>query len=241
MPVAAQTLAAPSPAPEPLISLRGVTKSYLRDQSQVPVLHGIDLAIAPRERVAIMGRSGSGKSTLLNILGCLDEPSSGTYLLGGTDVSHLPDDELSRLRNRTFGFVFQAFHLLKGMTIVENVELPMEYGDVPASEQRRRALELLELVGLGHRVDHRPSELSGGERQRVAIARSLANKPKVLLADEPTGALDSKAQRLILELLLKIHATLGTTQIIVTHDAKVAEELGHRTIRLSDGRIEGSP
>ncbi|MGC4118327.1 MAG: ATP-binding cassette domain-containing protein [Myxococcales bacterium] len=155
---------------EPLIALRGVAKSYQRDQSQVAVLHGIDLSIPQGERVAIMGRSGSGKSTLLNILGCLDEPSSGTYLLGGADVSHLPDDELSRLRNRTFGFVFQAFHLLKGLTIVENVELPMEYGDVPAAEQRRRALELLELVGLGHRVGHRPSELlrwraaAGGHR-----------------------------------------------------------------------------
>ncbi len=222
----------------PVIELRGITKVYRRDQAQVPVLHGVDLAIPQGERVAIMGRSGSGKSTLLNILGCLDEPSTGTYLLSGTDVSHLPDDELSRLRNRTFGFVFQAFHLLKGMTIVENVELPMEYGDVPLGEQRARALELLELVGLGHRVSHRPSELSGGERQRVAIARALANRPRVLLADEPTGALDSKAQRLILELLLKIHATLGTTQIIVTHDPKVAEELGHRTIRLSDGRID---
>ena len=221
-----------------LIELQGVRKAYRRDQAEVAVLHGIDLAIERGERVAIMGRSGSGKSTLLNILGCLDEPTAGTYRLDGEDVSHLPDEVLSRLRNRTFGFVFQAFHLLKGLTIVENVELPMEYGEVGASEQRDRALELLELVGLGHRVTHRPSELSGGERQRVAIARALANRPKVLLADEPTGALDSKAQRLIIELLLKIHQTLGTTQIIVTHDPKVAEELGHRTIRLSDGRID---
>jgi len=228
-------------ADAPLIELTGVRKAYLRDADQVAVLHGIDLSIARGERVAIMGRSGSGKSTLLNILGCLDEPTSGTYRLGGEDVSHLPDDELSRLRNRTFGFVFQAFHLLKGLTIVENVELPMEYGDVPASEQRARAMELLALVGLDHRVGHRPSELSGGERQRVAIARSLANRPKVLLADEPTGALDLKAQRLIIDLFLKIHGTLGTTQIIVTHDPKVAEELGHRTIRLSDGRIEAGP
>ncbi|MBI5545719.1 MAG: ABC transporter ATP-binding protein [Deltaproteobacteria bacterium] len=223
---------------EPLIELVDVTKVYRRDQAQVCVLHGVGLTVAAGERMAIMGRSGSGKSTLLNILGCLDEPTTGTYRLDGADVSHLPDDELSRLRNRTFGFVFQAFHLLKGLTIVENVELPMEYGEVPAAEQRQRALELLELVGLGHRTDHRPSELSGGERQRVAIARALANHPRVLLADEPTGALDTRAQRLIIDLFLKIHATLGTTQIIVTHDPKVADELGHRTVRISDGRIE---
>jgi ABC-type lipoprotein export system ATPase subunit len=222
-----------------LIDLRAITKTYQRDLAQVAVLNGVDLAVGAGERVAIMGRSGSGKSTLLNILGCLDEPSSGTYQLGGVDVSHLPDDELSRLRNRTFGFVFQAFHLLKGLTIVENVELPMEYGDVPVREQRQRAMELLALVGLEHRVSHRPSELSGGERQRVAIARALANHPKVLLADEPTGALDSKAQRLILDVFEKIHSTLQTTQIVVTHDPKVAEELGQRTIRISDGRIEG--
>jgi putative ABC transport system ATP-binding protein len=220
------------------LELKGVTKTYRREQSEVPVLHGVDLTIEPGERVSIMGRSGSGKSTLLHILGCLDVPSTGSYDLDGHDVSHLPDLELSRLRNRTFGFVFQAFHLLKGMTIVENVELPMEYGEVPLPEQRRRATELLDMVGLGHRIDHRPSELSGGERQRVAIARALANQPKVLLADEPTGALDSKAQDTSLELFERVHAQLGTTQIVVTHDVRVAEELGDRLIRISDGRIE---
>lgn len=220
------------------IALRDITKTYRRGEDHVPVLNGVDLEILRGERVAIMGRSGSGKSTLLNILGCLDEPSTGEYLLEGVDVAHMPDDQLSKVRNRTFGFVFQAFHLLKGMTIVENVELPMEYSDVSAKEQRSRAMELLELVGLGHRVSHRPSELSGGERQRVAIARSLANRPSILLADEPTGALDSKAQIVIIDLLTKIHASLGTTMIIVTHDPKVAEELGHRTIRISDGRVE---
>ena len=224
--------------PCPLIELHAVTKAYTRDQSQVPVLHGIDLAIEPRERIAIMGRSGSGKSTLLNILGCLDVPSTGEYRLDGKDVSHLGDAELSRLRNATFGFVFQAFHLLKGLTIAENVELPMEYSDVSDGEQRGRALELLALVGLEHRVSHRPNELSGGERQRVAIARALANRPKLLLADEPTGALDSKAQRAILELFSKVHQTLGTTLVIVTHDPNVAKELGDRIIRISDGRIE---
>ncbi len=222
----------------PHIALTGITKTYRRGLDDVPVLNGVDLEIQRGERVAIMGRSGSGKSTLLNILGCLDEPSTGAYLLDGTDVAHMHDDLLSKVRNRTFGFVFQAFHLLKGMTIVENVELPMEYSNVPAAEQRARALELLELVGLGHRVSHRPSELSGGERQRVAIARSLSNRPSILLADEPTGALDSRAHVAIIELLMKIHSSLGTTMIIVTHDPKVAEELGDRTIRISDGRVE---
>jgi putative ABC transport system ATP-binding protein len=220
------------------LSLKGITKIYRRDQAEVPVLHGVDLTINAGERVSIMGRSGSGKSTLLHILGCLDVPSTGAYDLDGSDVSRLPDLELSRLRNRTFGFVFQAFHLLKGLTIVENVELPMEYGEVPPADQRKRALELLALVGLGHRVEHRPSELSGGERQRVAIARALANHPRVLLADEPTGALDSKAQDVILELLDRVHAQLGMTQIVVTHDPRVAQELGDRTIRISDGRID---
>ncbi|MHB8872957.1 MAG: ABC transporter ATP-binding protein [Myxococcaceae bacterium] len=223
---------------EPFVDLRNITKVYRRDQAEVSVLNGVDVSIRKGERVSIMGRSGSGKSTLLNILGCLDVPSSGSYLLDGKDVSHLGDAELSRLRNATFGFVFQAFHLLKGLTIAENVELPLEYSQEPAADQRGRALELLSLVGLEHRVSHRPNELSGGERQRVAIARALANRPKLLLADEPTGALDSKAQRAILDLFTKVHAQLGTTLVIVTHDPKVAEELGDRIIRISDGRIE---
>ena len=220
------------------IVLTDIRKTYKRGDDEVPVLHGVDLTIDKGERVAIMGRSGSGKSTLLNILGCLDEPSAGAYLLDGVDVAHLPDEQLSKVRNKTFGFVFQAFHLLKGLTIVENVALPMEYSQVSEKGQRARATELLEMVGLGHRVDHRPSELSGGERQRVAIARSLANRPSILLADEPTGALDSKAQVVILDLLLEIHRTLDTTMIIVTHDPNVARDLGNRTIRISDGRVE---
>jgi putative ABC transport system ATP-binding protein len=223
---------------EAYVQLKNVTKVYRRGEAQVPVLNGVDVTIHRGERVSIMGRSGSGKSTLLNILGCLDVPSTGEYRLDGRDVSHLQDAELSKLRNATFGFVFQAFHLLAGLTIVENVELPMEYSDVSESEQRQRALELLALVGLEHRVAHRPNELSGGERQRVAIARALANRPKLLLADEPTGALDSKAQRAILEVFTKVHQTLGTTLVIVTHDPNVAQTLGDRTIRISDGRIE---
>ncbi len=223
---------------DPFVELRDVTKAYRRDESEVPVLNGVDLTIGRGERVSIMGRSGSGKSTLLNILGCLDVPSSGEYRLDGHDVSHLSDNELSRLRNATFGFVFQSFHLLKGLTIAENVELPLEYCEGGASH-RDRALELLTLVGLEHRLSHRPNELSGGERQRVAIARALANHPKLLLADEPTGALDSKAQRAILDLFTRVHRSLGTTLVIVTHDPKVAEELGDRVIHMSDGRVGG--
>ena len=223
---------------EPHLELLGVTRVYRRDQADVSVLNGVDLTIERGERVAVMGRSGSGKSTLLHILGCLDLATSGTYRLAGRDVSRLHDDELSAIRNATFGFVFQAFHLLRGLTIVENVELPMEYSHVPEREQRARALELLDLVGLSHRTDHRPSELSGGERQRVAIARALANRPQILLADEPTGALDTKAQETILELFATLHRTLGSTMVVVTHDPRVAADLGQRTIRISDGRIE---
>ncbi len=221
-----------------LIELRGVTKVYRREETEVPVLHGIDLSIARGERVSIMGRSGSGKSTLLNVLGCLDVPTTGEYLLDGEDVGRLADEALSRVRNRTFGFVFQAFHLLKGFSIEENVQLPLDYSDVPLAEQRERALELLELVGLAHRIGHRPSELSGGERQRVAIARALVNRPQVLFADEPTGALDTKAQRAIVSLFETIHQRLGTTLVIVTHDPQVAKDLGDRQIRITDGRVE---
>ena len=220
------------------IQLRQITKVYRQEEAPVPVLHGIDLEIGKGERVSIMGRSGSGKSTLLNVLGCLDAPTTGSYLLDGQEVSGLEDRALSRVRNRTFGFVFQACHLLKGLDVVENVMLPMEYSDVPEPEQRRRALELLELVGLSHRIEHRPSELSGGERQRVAIARALVNRPAVLFADEPTGALDTRAQRSIVGLFSDIHQRLGTTLVIVTHDAGVAEELGDRVIRIADGRVE---
>ena len=227
-----------SSSPDAYIELRGITKVYKREQTEVPVLHGIDLAIGRGERISIMGRSGSGKSTLLNVLGCLDAPTTGAYLLDGTDVSRLPDPELSKVRNRTFGFVFQAFHLLKSSSVLENVQLPMEYSRVPEKEQRERALELLELVGLGHRVHHRPTELSGGERQRVAIARALVNRPTVVFADEPTGALDTRAQRAIVDLFSTIHERFRTTLVIVTHDPNVAEDLGDRVIRIADGRVE---
>jgi putative ABC transport system ATP-binding protein len=223
-----------------LVELKGIKKTYRRDDAAVPVLQGVDLAIARGERVAIMGRSGSGKSTLLNILGCLDAPSEGSYFLDGNDVAHLDDVALSRLRNATFGFVFQSFHLLSGLTILDNVKLPLEY-DKSGSSPRDgddRARELLALVGLEHRLMHRPNELSGGERQRVAIARALINRPRMLLADEPTGALDSRSQVAILDLFAEVHRLFGATLVVVTHDASVASSLAGRTIHMLDGRIE---
>ncbi|MDP2339485.1 MAG: ABC transporter ATP-binding protein [Deltaproteobacteria bacterium] len=219
------------------LELVGVTRTYQRGDVEVPVLHGIDLTIAAGERIAIMGRSGSGKSTLLNILGCLDQPTTGEYRVGDADTSKLDDKALSSLRCASIGFVFQSFHLLSSMSVVENVGLPMEYAQVPPAAQRTRAIELLEMVGLGHRLEHRPNELSGGERQRVAIARALANRPQLLLADEPTGALDSKAQETILALFALVHERFGTTMVVVTHDEKVAHTLGDRVLRMSDGRF----
>jgi ABC-type lipoprotein export system ATPase subunit len=221
----------------PLVELAAVSRAYRRDGRAVPVLRDVDLRIGLGERVAIMGRSGSGKSTLLHVLGCLDLPDAGSYRFDGLEVGDLDDGALSRLRNRALGFVFQAFHLLRGRSIVDNVALPLDYAGVPASERRQRARELLALVGLGHRLDHAPDELSGGERQRVAIARALVNRPRLLLADEPTGALDTRAQRAILELFLDLHRRLGTTLVVVTHDPEMAAAIGQRTIRLDDGRV----
>ena len=217
--------------------LENVKRTYTRGTLEVPVLHGIDLTIGDGERIAIMGRSGSGKSTLLNVLGCLDQPNSGKYFLGDRDVAALNDDALSAVRRDFIGFVFQSFHLLPSMTVMENVCLPMEYARLSSAAQRARAGELLGLVGLGHRMEHKPNELSGGERQRVAIARALANRPKLLLADEPTGALDSKAQDAILDLFADVHKQTGTTMIVVTHDERVAKTLGDRVLRMSDGRF----
>jgi ABC-type lipoprotein export system ATPase subunit len=219
------------------LALSGITRTYQRGDVPVPVLHGVDLEIGEGERVSIMGRSGSGKSTLLNIIGCLDAPTSGRYLFGDEDVSGFDDDRLSMLRRTSIGFVFQSFHLLSGLTVVENVGLPMEYAHVSPRARHARAVELLELVGLGHRHDHRPNELSGGERQRVAIARSLANEPRLLLADEPTGALDSRAQDVILSLFETVHERFGTTMVVVTHDERVAHALGDRVLHMSDGRF----
>lgn len=225
----------------PCVSLRGVEKTYARGKSEVPVLRGVDLEILRGERAVIMGRSGSGKSTLLSLLGCLDLPTKGAYLFEGEDVSALDDERLSRLRNEKIGFVFQAFHLLPGLSVLENVMLPLEYrksGDRRLSSREEEwAKELLRVVGLDHRLEHRPGELSGGERQRAAIARALVNEPRLLLADEPTGALDSASQGAILELFLKLHERLGTTLVIVTHDPGVSRALSGRTIHMLDGRV----
>ena len=211
-------------------------KTYDTGAAEVRAMDGVNLVIRTNEYAAIMGPSGSGKSTLMNLLGCLDTPSGGQYFLRGQEVSRLSEDELAEIRNREIGFVFQTFHLLPRSTAVRNVELPLVYAGVRAVERRARAMELLELVGLAARADHRPSQLSGGERQRVAIARALVNRPSLLLADEPTGNLDSRTSGEILALLDELHAG-GHTILLVTHDPEVGKR-AHRMIRVRDGRFE---
>ena len=223
-------------ATRPVIAMREITRSFQAGDQKVQVLKGVELDIFPGEYVAIMGRSGAGKSTLMNILGCLDRPSSGQYLLEGRDISKLADDALSTVRGKAIGFVFQSFHLLKDLNVRENVELPMEYQGVAASERQARAEELLVRVGLEHRLTHSPKKLSGGERQRVAIARALANKPRILLADEPTGNLDSAARQSILDLFDELIAEENLTLVMVTHDELIGD-LAQRKIIVSDGRI----
>jgi len=215
--------------------LRDASRVYTMGATEVRALDHVDLAFEEGQYTAIMGASGSGKSTMLNILGCLDRPTAGQYVLGGRDVSSLEDDELSRERNRRLGFVFQAYNLIPHLTVLENIEVPMEYGDVPPAEARRRATQLAERMGLAERLGHRPTELSGGQQQRVAIARSLANDPMVLLADEPTGNLDSRTGEEILGLLDELNAS-GRTLIVVTHDPQVAAR-AHRTVVMHDGRV----
>lgn len=219
-----------------LIELRGVDKTYVSGTVETPVLRGVDLTIEAGEYAAIMGRSGSGKSTLMNILGCLDRPSTGEYLLLGQQTSKLDDDELSEIRGRTIGFVFQSFHLLKNLDIRDNVAVPMEYQNIPANERHERAEELLRKVGLGHRIRYRPNQLSGGERQRVAIARALANRPRVILADEPTGNLDGKARDKVLEFFDQLVDETGVTLVLVTHDELIGK-LARRVITIDEGRI----
>ncbi|WP_304457748.1 ABC transporter ATP-binding protein [Alicyclobacillus sendaiensis] len=218
-----------------MIRLVGVTKSYTVGDQLVPVLKGIHLEIHRGEFVAVMGPSGSGKSTLMHILGLLDRPTSGDYELNGASVLHLPSNELARLRNQHIGFVFQNFHLIPRMSAVRNVELPMVYAGVPRSKRRARAMELLEMVGMANRAHHLPNELSGGQRQRVAIARALANDPAVLLADEPTGALDQQTGGEILRILQDLHAA-GRTVMVITHDPRVARA-GQRILHMVDGEI----
>lgn len=218
-----------------LIEINQLRKNYEIGDLLVPALNGIDLKIDQNEYVAIMGPSGSGKSTLMNILGCLDTPSSGTYKFRGRNVSDLNDDELSRMRNREIGFIFQNFNLLPKMTSLQNVELPLMYAGVPRAERRERAIEALEKVSLADRMDHKPSELSGGQRQRVAVARALVTKPGILLADEPTGALDSKTGVEIMSLFDELHKE-GNTLIVITHEREVAE-YSRRIIFIKDGVI----
>jgi len=220
------------------VRLEGAYRRYEMGEEIVRALDGVSFSIGKGERVAIMGPSGSGKSTCMNLIGCLDRPSEGRVLVGGVDTAGLADRDLAALRNRSIGFVFQQFHLLPRLDIAKNVEVPLLYAGIPPRERRRRAMEALEKVGLADRAKHRPSELSGGQRQRAAIARALVNEPSILLADEPTGALDSATGRAVLGLFDDINR-LGTTVIIVTHDPGIGAAYP-RVIRLRDGRLEES-
>lgn len=220
----------------PLINIKKLKRDFVLGSEIINVLKGIDLQINKGEYVALMGPSGSGKSTLMNLLGCLDTPTSGTYILNGNDVSMMHDDSLAEIRNKEIGFVFQTFNLLPRTTALDNVALPMIYAGYSKSERNERATEVLTQVNLSDRMDHQPNQLSGGQRQRVAIARALVNKPSIILADEPTGNLDSKTSVEIMNLFNDIHKN-GNTVILVTHEEDIAK-YAHRIIRLRDGMIE---
>jgi putative ABC transport system ATP-binding protein len=225
------------PAPSTaILELQGIEKRYGTEKNPIPVLRGISLRVDAGEYVAIVGPSGSGKSTLLNILGCLDRPTGGAYFLAGDDVARMDDRSLSRVRNTRIGFVFQSFHLIPHLTVAENVEMPLFYARVGRADRRRKAMELLDKVGLGHRVKHVPSELSGGECQRTAIARALTTEPAMLLADEPTGNLDSVNSKAILQVLRELHAS-GRTIVMITHDRDIAQNAPRR-VALRDGLVE---
>jgi putative ABC transport system ATP-binding protein len=222
-----------------LVDARALTKTYRMGGEVVHALDGVDVQIEKGELVAIIGTSGSGKSTLMNLLGCLDTPTSGSYHLAGIAVDQLDDEQLAEVRNRHIGFVFQSFHLLARQTALDNVVLPLVYrrsDTLSVEERKKRAREVLERVGLGDRMMHKPTELSGGQRQRVAIARALVNDPAILFADEPTGNLDSKTSEEILELLIGLHRDQGRTVVVVTHEPDVARRC-NRTIQLKDGRV----
>jgi putative ABC transport system ATP-binding protein len=219
-----------------IVDIRNLCKVYHLGTVEVSALRDLDLEIEQGQYMAIMGPSGSGKSTLLNVLGCLDTPSSGIYRLAGEDVSNLDDDELSAIRGLRIGFIFQSYNLIAQLNVIENIEVPMYYQGIGEAESFTRAKELAELVGLGDRINHRPSELSGGQQQRVAIARSLANDPVIILADEPTGNLDSRSGAEILGILDELHRR-GKTLIVVTHDESIANK-AERTIHLLDGQVE---
>ena len=218
-----------------IIRVSGLQRSYVMGSETVHALRGVDLQIRRNEYVAIMGPSGSGKSTLMNLMGCLDTPSAGEYWLNGQEVSRMSDDALARVRNKEIGFVFQTFNLLPRASALQNVELPLVYAGVPSAERRRKAAAALERVGLGARMDHKPNELSGGQRQRVAIARGLVNDPALLLADEPTGNLDSTTTEEILGVFQRLHEQ-GQTIVIVTHEPDVAQH-AERTVVIRDGKV----
>jgi putative ABC transport system ATP-binding protein len=218
-----------------LINISGLKKDYMMDHFEVNALHDINLQIGDNEFVAIMGPSGSGKSTLMNILGCLDTPSEGKYLFNSVDITKLDDDELSIIRNKNIGFIFQSFNLLPRLSAIQNVELPLMYADVEKSLRQKLAIESLEKVGLGDRMHHKPTELSGGQRQRVSIARALVNNPGIILADEPTGALDSTSSREIMQIFQQLHQE-GNTIIVITHEREIAA-CTKRILMLKDGMI----
>ncbi len=220
---------------KPILSMDGVCKSYMLGKNELKVLQDIEISIKKGEFVAIMGPSGSGKSTLLNLIGCLDKPSGGKYIIGDQDVSKLDDDHLSTIRGAYIGFVFQSFNLIQQLNVIENIEVPMYYQGTSDKISKQRAQELAVMVGLGERTKHKPNELSGGQQQRVAIARALVNDPLIILADEPTGNLDSTSGQDIIKILQDLHAK-GKTIVVITHDEKIAT-YAQRVIRLFDGRI----
>lgn len=218
-----------------MISLTNIVKRYMMGEEEIMALAGVDLSIQRNEYVALIGPSGSGKSTLMNLLGCLDTPSEGKYILNGRDTSTMNDNELAKVRNQEIGFIFQSFHLLPRMSVLQNVMQPLVYRGIPAGERIRLASQALNKVGLGDRMKHRPNQLSGGQRQRVAVARALVGNPSILLADEPTGNLDSKTSAEIMALFDELHQQ-GQTVIVVTHEPDIAAHC-HRTLRVSDGKI----
>ena len=220
-----------------VIDMQGIVKRYYEGEpNELEILHGIDLKVFQGEFGSIVGESGSGKSTLMNMIGALDRPTEGQYFLGGRDISKLQDEELSDIRNQEIGFVFQNFCLIPRMSAVRNVEIPLMYANMPPKQRRERAMELLALVGMEERADHKPNELSGGQNQRVAIARAMANDPHILLADEPTGALDSKTGHLVMDIFHKLHEEQDKTIVLITHSQELAHET-ERMITISDGRI----
>ena len=222
--------------PEKIIEIRGLKREFSVGSEIVKALKGVDISVMKNEYLAMMGPSGSGKSTLMNLLGCLDTPTAGAYNLNGTNVSSLKDDDLAEIRNKEIGFIFQTFNLLPRLTALENVSLPLVYAGYNSEDRKMKAQDVLEKVGLGDRMDHRPNQLSGGQRQRVAVARALVNDPSIILADEPTGNLDSKTSLDIMRLFEEIHE-MGNTLIVVTHEEEVASH-AHRILRLRDGMVE---